>query len=69
MQGRTPNRAPSDPTYYPGDENIHGNRVQLQVHTIRPKVNGAPIALETPILALYIPRDDPRFDLRFVIRG
>ena len=32
MQGRTPGRVPADPAFYPGDENIHEGRVQLQVH-------------------------------------
>lgn len=64
MQGRSPGRDPSDPAFYPGDEYIHGGKVQLQVHVVRVRDSGA----ETTALALFIPPDDPRFDLRYVVR-
>ncbi len=68
MQGRTPGRDPSDPRFYPGDENIHEGRVQLQVHVIR--VSGEDLAdpVETTALGLFVPSEDPRFDLRYVVR-
>ena len=68
MQGRTPGRGPVDPGFYPGDENIHGGRVQLQVHMIRVRGDGLEHAVETTAIALFVPRDDPRFDLRYVVR-
>ena len=68
MQGRTPGRDPSDPGYYPGDENIHGGRVQLQVHVIRVQGDGLGQPIETTALALFVPSDDSRFDLRYVVR-
>ncbi|MYA50687.1 MAG: hypothetical protein F4045_05860 [Chloroflexi bacterium] len=68
MQGRTPGRDSSDPRYYPGDENIHEGRVQFQVHVVRVKGDGLDRPVETTALALFIPKDDPRFDLRYVVR-
>ncbi len=68
MQGRTPDRDPSDPAYYPGDENIHAGRVQLQVHVIRVRGDGLNHTVQTTALALFVPSDDPRLDLRYVVR-
>ena len=68
MQGRTPGRDSSDPAYYPGDENIHEGRVQLQVHVIRVRGEGLDHPVETTALGLFVPSDDPRFDLRYVVR-
>ena len=68
MQGRTPGRDPSDPRFYPGDENIHEGRVQLQVHVIRVSGDGLADPVETTALGLFVPSDDPRFDLRYVVR-
>ncbi len=68
MQGRTPGRDPSHPAYYPGDENIHGGRVQLQVHIIRVRGDGLDRPVDTTALGLFVPSDDPRFDLRYVVR-
>jgi hypothetical protein len=62
MQGRT-DGARADRDYYPGDEHIHNERPQLQVHFVRPR--GCNIA--TTALALYIPEED-RFNLRYVVR-
>ena len=64
MQGRSPGRAPTDPDFYPGDREIHGGRVQLQVHLLRLRETGT----ETTALALYVPEDDQRYDLRYVVR-
>ena len=55
MEGRNPN--------YPGDRNIHNNRVQLQIHHIQCRN-----AFRTTALALYMP-DDDKFNLSFVVRG
>jgi hypothetical protein len=63
MQGETPNRVPGDPGYYPGDDNIHGGRVQLQLHVIQVRGDNFP----TTAFALYVP-NDPRYDLHFVVR-
>ena len=68
MQGRAPGRKPSDPAFYPGDENIHEGRVQLQAHLIRVRGDGLDNPVETTALGLFVPRDDPRFDLRYVVR-
>ena len=68
MQGRTPRKTPSDPGFYPGDENIHKGRVQLQAHVIRVRGDGLAIPVETTALGLFIPREDPGFDLRYVVR-
>ncbi len=68
MQGRSPDKDPSDPEYYPGDENIHDDRVQIQVHVIRVRDDSEDRSVETTAFALYIPADDPRFDLRYVVR-
>ena len=69
MQGRTPGRDPSDPTFYPGDENIHEGRVQLQAHLIRVRGDGLDNPVETTALGLFVPGDDARFDLRYVVRN
>lgn len=68
MQGRTPRRDPSDPAFYPGDENIHNGRVQLQLHAIQVKGKDMVHPVLTVALALFVPRDDQRFDLRYVVR-
>ena len=68
MQGRSPGRDPSDPRFYPGDENIHEGRVQLQVHVIRVSGEGLADPIETTALGLFVPSEDPRFDLRYVVR-
>lgn len=68
MQGRSPGIDRTDPRFYRGDENIHRDRVQLQVHLIRLRATATEKAVDTTALALYIPRDDPRYDLRFVVR-
>ena len=68
MQGRTPGRNPSDTAFYPGDENIHGGRIQLQAHLIRVRGDGLDSPVETTALGLFVPADDPRFDLRYVVR-
>ena len=68
MQGRTPGRGPSHPAFYPGDENIHEGRVQLQVHVIRVRGDGLDQPVETTALSLFVPSEDPRFDLRYVVR-
>jgi hypothetical protein len=68
MQGRTDGADP-DRDYYPGDEYIHNERVQLQVHLVEPTdAQRQPIGIETTILALYIP-PDPQYDLRLIVRG
>lgn len=63
MQGETPNRVSGDAGYYPGDDNIHGGRVQLQLHIIQVRGDNFP----TTAFALYVP-NDPRYDLHFVVR-
>ncbi len=68
MQGRTPGRDPSDPRFYPGDENIHEGRVQLQVHVIRVSGEGLANPVATTALGLFVPSEDSRFDLRYVVR-
>ena len=68
MQGRTPRRDPAHPAFYPGDENIHEGRVQLQVHVIQVSGDGLDHPVETTALALFVPSDDPRYDLRYVVR-
>ena len=68
MQGRTPRRDASDPGFYPGDENIHEGRVQLQVHVIRISGDGLADPVETTALGLFVPSEDLRFDLRYVVR-
>ncbi len=64
MQGRSPGRRPTDPDFYPGDREIHGDRVHLQVHLLRLRGTG----METTALALYVPEDDSRYDLGYIIR-
>ena len=68
MQGHDTHRDASHADYYPGDENIHGNQPQLQVHLIR--LEGPELAqpVRTSTLALYIPRDNPQYDLKYVVR-
>ncbi|MFC1917919.1 Z1 domain-containing protein [Chloroflexota bacterium] len=64
MQGPTPSRSLGDPEYYPGDRGIHDNRVQLQVHLVQLRSS----SFLTSALALFVPPDDPHFDLRYVVR-
>ena len=55
---------------YPGDQYIHKNIPQFQVHIIGLwEREGAPIRVTTTSFALYLPKDDPRFNLDFVVRG
>ena len=68
MQGPTPGRDPTYPAYYPGDLNIHEGRVQLQVHAIRVLGDGLDHPVETTALGLFVPSDDTRFDLRYIVR-
>jgi len=68
MQGRSPDRPPSDPGFYPGDENIHRGKPQFQVHLLRVPRQGDQPDLETTALAMFLP-SDPQFDLRIVVRG
>ncbi len=68
MQGRSPTRLESDPLYYPGDENLHQDRPQFQVHFLRVPQAGVSPDLETTALAMYLP-PNPQFDLRLVVRG
>lgn len=63
------NRTPGDPDYYPGDQHFHDSQPQLQVHIIRPTGSEVTHNVETTLFALYIPPNDPRFDLGFVVRG
>jgi len=66
MQGS--NRSKSDPDYYPGDEHFHGGQPQLQVHVI--KMEGEVVRpVLTTAFALYVPLNNSRFDLGFVVRG
>jgi len=55
-------------TNYPGDRGIHGGRVMLQVHIIQVLGDGGQNP-QSIALALYVPEDDPRFNLRYVVRG
>ena len=68
MQGRSPHREPKDPDYYPGDDSIHAERVQIQVHLISVRGTETRPPVDTTALALYIP-DNPQYDLRTVVRG
>lgn len=68
FQGRSPGRAPTDPLYYPGDDSIHHDRPQLQVHLVRLQGNHLPHPVDTTAFALFMP-DDDQFDLRTVVRG
>jgi hypothetical protein len=54
---------------YPGDAKIHGEQPQIQVHIIRPTGPEVAHPIETTALALYLPPNDERFDLGFVVRG
>ena len=50
MQGS--NGVEGQPNYYPGDDNIHNNRVQLQIHNV--KITNKPNKTR-PLLAFYAP--------------
>lgn len=67
MQGRSPGRDPTDPDFYPGDQRIHDNQPQLQVHLLRVRGGDLKSPVETTALSLFIP-PDPQFDLRYVVR-
>jgi len=64
MQGRSVDKDESDPTFYPGDQYIHNDRVQLQLHRIKPRQHGGDFLA----LSLYIP-ERPIFDLNVIVRG
>lgn len=68
FSGRDPNRDPSDADFYPGDENFHGGRVQLQAHFIHANLPSNRGSVDTVALALYIPPGNPRLDPNFVVR-
>lgn len=68
MQGRSPGRQPTDPAFYPGDEHIHDGRVQLQVHAVSLGGAGVGPRIHTSAFALFVPRGERRFDLRYVVR-
>jgi hypothetical protein len=67
MQGKSPHRVPGDPDYYPGDEHIHNNNVQFQVHIINAREEKDGPLIETTAFALYIP-NDPLYDLHIIVR-
>lgn len=67
MQGRSPHREPGEADFYPGDENIHDGRLQLQVHLIHMLDANRQLIQDTTALAFYVP-NDPRYDLRVVVR-
>ncbi len=55
---------------YYGDQYIHGDKVQFQVHIIAPREQESdPRSVVTTSFGLYVPPDDPRFNLDFVVRG
>lgn len=66
FQGR--NRSPGDVEYYPGDQYLLPERPQLQVHIVHPNVPGVEADLETPLVGLFLPTNDPRLDLGYVVR-
>lgn len=68
MQGRSPNRAPGAPEFYPGDESINNGQPQLQIHLIRVRETDTRPSIDTSAFALYLP-DDQQYDLRMVVRG
>jgi len=67
MQGKSPHRVSGDPDYYPGDEHIHDNKVQLQIHLISARDDKGGEFIETTALALYIP-DDSLYDLHMIVQ-
>jgi hypothetical protein len=67
MSGRSQGRVPGDPKFYPGDEHIHGGRVQLQVHVLAVYIGKRRLATTTA-LALYVP-NCPEYDLKLITRG
>jgi hypothetical protein len=67
MQGKSPHRVPGDPEFYPGDEHIHNDRVQFQVHLIKARKDKDDPFIETTALALYIP-ENPMYDLHIIVR-
>jgi hypothetical protein len=67
MQGS--NREPGDPDYYPGDEHFHNDRMQLQVHLINMTIPEISREVRTTAFALYVPPNDSRFNLGFVVRS
>ncbi|MEA3357624.1 MAG: Z1 domain-containing protein [Patescibacteria group bacterium] len=52
---------------YCGDMDIHGGKVQLQVHKISFKRKNSNEVIETCVYALYLP-DDEMYDLSFIMR-
>ncbi len=55
---------------YPGDQYIHGSKVQFQVHIIAPRKQASdPRTVVTTSFGLYVPPGDQRFNLDFVVRG
>lgn len=50
------NRAPADPLYYPGDRELHGQaRLTVQLRRLTLTDAGQDIAIDTPVLAIWIP--------------
>ena len=68
MQGHDTHRDSSNPDYYPGDEYMHEGQPQLQVHLVRLEGPEMSQPIETSALALFIPHDNPQFDLKYVVR-
>ncbi len=68
MQGHDTHRQSSHPDYYPGDEYIHQGFPQLQVHLVRLEGPELTRPIETSSLALFIPHDNPLYDLKYVVR-
>jgi len=60
MQGLNPN--------YPGDSNIHDNRVQLQIHYVKCKDKTGNETARTTALAIYFPEDE-RLNISYIVRG
>lgn len=69
MQGHSPDISENDPRFYPGDEHIHGGNAQFQIHIINYHDSGGNLVTTTTLFALYIPEEEPRFDLSYVVRA
>jgi hypothetical protein len=54
---------------YSGDRKINDGKVQFQVHIISPRKRDTdPRTLISSAFALYVPKDDPKYDLGYVVR-
>ena len=69
FEGHTPEKSQDDPSYYPGDRDLHGGQAQFQIHIVDyHDYTTKEFVIRTVVFALYLPGDRPEYNLSYIIR-